>query len=126
MPDCLPFSQPGQNPTCVANGAVIGCRFVSVKTGVNEVNGLAQVSHTAAAARAFGVSARDVATTEALLVYRSGEVPILCAGALSHGQGVEAGANGVAVPLASGVRLGTVMADAPDATLAHIALELGA
>lgn len=126
MPDCVPFSQPGQDPTCVANGAVTGCRFVSVKTGVNEVNGLAQVATTGAAARAFGVAARDRLDGQAVMVYRHGEVPVLCAGALAHGQGVESDAQGRAVVLAAGVRLGTVMADAADATLAHIALELGA
>lgn len=126
MPDCLPFSQPGQDPTCVAQAAITGCRFVSVKTGVNELNGLAQVAQTAAAGKAFGVAARDAGVGDTLMVYRHGEVPILCSGALSHGQRVEAGANGVAVVLASGIALGTVMADAADGTFAHIALELGA
>lgn len=126
MPDCIPFSQPGQDPTCYAQAAVTGCRFVSVKTGVNEVNGLPGVAHTGAGLKAFGVAAQDTAVNAALMVYRHGEVPILAGAALSHGQRVESDANGKAIPLASGIALGTVMADAADATLAHIALELGA
>lgn len=120
MPDCIPFLEPGQNPTCRANGAITGCRFVQIKTGVNAVDGLPQVETCGAGLEAFGVAARDKLTTEAVMVYKWGHLPVLAGAALSHGQKVQSDAQGRAIPLAGGVELGTVMADAADATLAEI------
>lgn len=121
MPDCIPFLEPGQNPTCRANGAITGCRFVQIKTGVNAVDGLPQVETCGAGLEAFGVAARDKLTTEAVMVYKWGHLPVLAGAALSHGQKVQSDAQGRAIPLAGGVELGTVMADAADATFAEIA-----
>jgi predicted RecA/RadA family phage recombinase len=126
VPDCSPFFEPGQDPTCVANGPVTGCRFVRIKPGVNAVNDLAQVETCPAAAKAFGVAARDKLDGQAVMVFRHGVVPVLCAGAIAHGVRVESDAQGRAVPLAAGVELGVCMADAADATFAKIALTLGA
>lgn len=124
MPDCIPFLEPGQNPTCKANGAITGCRFVQVKTGVNAVEGLSQVETCGAGLAAYGVAARDKLTTEAVMVYRWGNVPVLAGAALSHGQKVQSDAQGRAIPLAGGVELGTAMADAADATFAEISLNI--
>lgn len=128
MPDCVPFFEPGQDPTCVAAGAITGCRLVRIKTGVNALNDLAQVETVAgmAAGKCYGVAARDKLDGETVMVYRRGVVPILCSGAIAHGVHVEVDAQGRVVPLAAGVDVGTCMQDAADATFAKIALTLGA
>lgn len=126
MVDCVPFFEPGQDPTLHASAAVEGCRFVSIITGVNAVDDNAQCAHTGAGLKAFGVAARTKAIGEKVMAYRHGVVPVLAGAALAHGQGVESDAQGRAIPLAAGVRCGTVMADAANATMAKIALELGA
>lgn len=98
MVDCLPFSQPGSNPTCLTSADVVGCRFAKVSTGVNEVGGLAQVAHCGAGLRPYGVTARDKLAGEAVMLYREGEVPVTAGAALSHGQAVMSDANGKAIP----------------------------
>lgn len=125
MPDCIPFFEPGQDPTCKVNGGVTGCRFVQVKTGVNAVDDLTQVETCAVGALPFGVAARDKLDGETVMVYRDAIVPVLAGAALSHGQRVQSDAQGRAIPLAGGVMAGWVLADAADATLAKIALATG-
>lgn len=126
MADCSPFFLPGQDHTCHADAAVIGCRLVSIKPAVNEVDSMPRIQHTGAAARAYGVAARDKAVGEKVMVFRSGVVPIETAGVIAHGAGVEAAADGKIVTLAAGVRVGTCLADAANGAQAKIALELGA
>jgi len=53
-------------------------------------------------------------------------VPMIAGGALQSGQGVEVGAAGQPVVLASGQRVGTVMFNAGAGAEVFIALELGA
>lgn len=98
MVDCLPFSQPGSNPTVLALTDVVGCRFAKVSTGVNAVGGLAQVGHCPAGQRPYGVTARDKLAGNAVMLYREGEVPVTAGAALSHGQPVMSDANGKAIP----------------------------
>lgn len=124
--DCVPNFEPGQDPTCLANAAVTGCRFVRITPGVNAVDGLAQVDPCPAAAHAFGVAARDKLAGAAVMVYRHGVVPVEAGAALAHGQRVESDATGRAIPLAAGIALGTVMADGALGAFPPIALELGA
>lgn len=131
MPDCYPFREPGQNPTLYAQAAITGCRFVAIKTGVNaDGDGHAQAFPCPLNGKAYGVASRDTAVGGLFMVYRWGDVPILCSGALSHGQRVASDATGRAIPwvdfATNGAPLGTVLADAPDATFAKISLELGA
>ena len=126
MPDCAPFMEPGQNPTCHVNAAVTGCRFVQIKTGVNAVDGNAQVEPCGAGLKAFGVAARDKLAGEKVMVFRWGVVPVIAGATLAHGVPVEADAQGRAIPLAAGERLGICMLDAASGAQAKIALELGA
>ncbi len=125
MPDCSPRFIPNHERTCHANVNVTGCRFVTVLTGVNQVDDMPRVGVPAAAAKAYGVAARDRLAGEKVLVYRNGEVPVETGAAVAHGQGVECDNLGRAIPLAAGARLGTVMADAAGpGGFAFISLEL--
>lgn len=125
MPDCTPFFEPGKDPTCVAAGAVTGCRFVQVKTGVNALNDLTQVETCGAGGEPFGVAARDKLDGQAVMVYRDAIVPVLAGAALSHGQRVQSDAQGRAIPLAGGAQAGICLKDAADATFAKIAIGTG-
>lgn len=124
MADCVPFHLPGNEITGHANVAVIGCRFVVVTPAVNEVDGNVQVSPAGAGVKPFAVAGRDKAAGAKVLLYRDGIVPVEAGAALAHGQFIETDAVGRAIPLAAGVRCGTVLADAANGAQAQIALEL--
>jgi hypothetical protein len=125
---CVPLFRPGQDITCSCDVALSGKTFVSIKANqaAQSVTGLAEVVQTTAAAKPFGVLAHDGAIDEPVDVIRSGVVPMVAGAALQSGQGVEVGAAGAPVLLASGQRVGTVMFNAANGAEVFIALELGA
>lgn len=98
--DCIPFMEPGRNPTCRARSVLVGARFVAVATGVNATDGLTQVDPCGAGEKPYGVAARDTVAAEPVLTFRGGEVPIEAGAALAHGQPVMSDAVGRAVPFA--------------------------
>lgn len=122
--DNNPFFLPAHDVTLRASVGVTGCRFVDLDPALNEVEGLAQTRHCPAATKAFGVSARTTPAGGNVMAFRDGVVEVTTTGAVGHGDGVEVGADGTAVVLAAGVRVGTCMADAAGGAKAKIALEL--
>lgn len=123
--DSVPKLDPGNSRTVVARTAVVGGRFVSLSIGVAAVEGLPQVDHTAAGARAYGVSAQDAAPTARITAFKGNQVARVEAGAaLAHGQPVQSDATGRAIPLAAGVQTGWCEADTAVGAHAPIALTL--
>jgi len=125
---CVPLFRPGQDITVSCDVPLAGKTFVAIKANqaAQAVTGLAEVVQATAAAKPFGVLAHDGAADEVVDCIRSGVVPMIAAGALQSGQGVEVGAAGKPAVLAAGIRVGTVMFNAADGAEVFIALELGA
>lgn len=120
--ECIPLFRGGWDDiTGHASAAIVGRRFVKVSGNVQagpELNtstsgGNIQVAHATAAGAALGVSAHDAGSGTKVAVIRQGNiVPVESSGAIAADAGVEVGANGVAVTLASGVRVGRAVSAA--------------
>lgn len=117
---CNPSFDDGNTITGRASAGVTGKRFVAISG--NSTDGVPAVAHATAAGRVFGVAGYDAASGAILPVVRKGVVPVLAAAAIAAFEEVEVGANGRAVPKASGVAVGYAMFDAADATDAQIVL----
>jgi hypothetical protein len=112
---CFPLYETS-DITFQATAAVTGKRFVSPSADITSGPGLSATSegsnlrmaHTTAAAKAFGVSAYDVASgAKGRVIGTPGRiVPVTAAGTIAVGAQVEVGTAGQAVVLASGVPAG--------------------
>ncbi|PKV80906.1 capsid cement protein [Nocardia fluminea] len=103
--ECTPLFQPGKDVTVLLTGAVVGKTFVAISAAPDTYGQLKGVTCTAAA-RAFGVAARDAASGARVLVRKKGIVPVTAGGTIAVGAEVEVGASGKAVTLASGKAVG--------------------
>jgi len=129
--DAIPFKRPGEDFTAATTAAVVGKRFVAPSGDRSSGPGLAntaegsnyKVAHCGAGGHAIGVSKYDQATiTGKVGVMRAGIVPVTAGAALTYGLAVQSDANGMAIPLASGVKLGVAMTGAAGGADAEIAL----
>lgn len=103
--EAKPLFRPGANVTVKATAAVTGKTFVGVSAAPDS-DGLIKSATAAAAAKAFGVAARDIASGDTGLVLRGGIVNVTAGGTIAVGAEVEVGASGRAVTLASGKSVG--------------------
>lgn len=131
--DKIPFKEDGSALTFMATAAVRGGRFVAIsgnRTGGPGLStDLANVYRAAEAgdgAHAFGVAKYDVAQDALGGTYsRPGMIVPVTAGAnLAAGDAVQSDAEGRAIPLAAGVKLGVCMTGAAAAADAEIRLAL--
>lgn len=119
--DVIPFMEPATAITAQVGAAVTGKRFVKISAdrqagpalNNSSTGGNIVVAPCTAAAKAFGVAARDAATGDKVKVFvQNVIVPVTCgAVALVAGVEVESDASGQAVVLASGRPCGQVMAN---------------
>lgn len=112
------FFTPGQDITCKATTAVIGCRFVSLST--NGTKPTPNIKPSVVSVKPFGVAAEDAGIGEHTVVRKGGVVGVYAGAALSAGQEVEATAVGKAIVLAAGVPAGRVLFDAAIDTIAQV------
>lgn len=121
MADCVPFFLPGQAPTCHANAAVVGQRFVAI-VGAS-VEGNFRVGVPAAGGDTFGVAARDTAAGDKVVVYKAGAiVPVEAAAALAAGNEIQVNALGQAILLAAGKARGKCCDDIANGSTGPIEL----
>lgn len=120
--DCIPWEEEGNRLPCQATAAVGGKRFVKV-TGPRlsgpQIPATAQVGSSdptdgariqaaqcVAGDPSIGVSSWDAAIGEGFTAISEGVVPVVAGAAIAAGQEVQADANGAAIPLAAGKKLG--------------------
>lgn len=114
------YLDPGAASTCRANAAVVGRRFVKVAPG--GVGNHPNVVHSGAGDPVYGVSHFDAAISSDVSVLRQGTFEVEAGAALTAGQEVAAGANGVAVVFATGVKAGVCLADTASGAGAPVTL----
>ena len=118
--------EPGADVTCHATANVTGKRFLGISGNRQSAanGGNVSVAHAPAGTRPFGVSKYDAASGKKVGVMRgASRVTFVQAGAnLTAGQEVEVGANGTAIPKASGVVAGVAVTGAANGADAQIAL----
>jgi hypothetical protein len=107
--ECTPLFRPGRDVTVLTTGAVVGKTFVAISgapdtTGMKA--GVLKAATCTAAAKAFGVAARDAASGATVLVKKEGILPVTAGGTIAVGAEVEVGTAGKAVTLASGKAAG--------------------
>jgi len=132
---CIPYFDGGGDISAVAEAAVLGRRFVAVsdpQDGSSPAMGLdstasggrIKVSHAAAAAKPLGVASYDASIGAPLYVVRGHKVVDVRAGAtgVNAGVEVEVGANGTAIPLASGKAVGVALDNIANGSDGPIAL----
>jgi len=131
--DAIPYKRPGEDFTAIATAAVTGKRFLAPSADRSSGPGLAstaegsnyKVAHCGAGGHAVGVSKYDQATVNGKVgVARDGIYPVTAGAALTFGLAVQSDANGQAIPLAAGVKLGVVMTGCASGADAEIALML--
>lgn len=122
MATSQPFQIPGESFTGYAAVACVGARFVKPHSTTGNNNW--GVQPATAAGLVCGVAAQDAPITTDVLVWNGpGVITEVTAGeALTAGQAVEVGAAGVAMVLASGIKVGICMADTANGALAPIKL----
>src|SRR5687767_13049315 len=117
--ECVPLYRGGAaDLTGHVASPVTGKRFVRVSAALqagpalnaSTTGGNVQIAPATAAGAVFGVAAYDGAAGDKIPVIREGNtVPVIAAGAIAAGAGVEVGTGAKAVTLASGVRVGTAV-----------------
>lgn len=131
--ECIPYKESGSAITFKATAAVTGKRFVAPsgnRTGgpglSTDLANVYQCAHAGAGAHAIGVSKYDVANGALGGAHASAGmiVPVTAGAALAAGQAVQSDANGQAIPLAAGVKLGVCMNGAAGGADAEIRLAL--
>jgi uncharacterized protein DUF2190 len=118
--DAIPYYEPATALTAHVGSTVIGKRFVKISAdrqagpalNNSSTGGNVVIAPCTAAAKAFGVAARDAATGEKVKVFvKNVVVPVKCgATPLAAGVEVESDGTGQAVVLASGKSLGLCIA----------------
>jgi hypothetical protein len=113
---------PGQTITGVASAAVTGKRFIKISG--DRSGGNVSVAPCASGDRSCGVAVTDANTGELVRIARGNSrvVKVTTGAALTAFQEIQAGAAGVAIPLAAGVKLGFALTSAANATDAEISL----
>lgn len=121
MPDAVPLFDPSDVTTGVTSAAVTGCRFLRISG--TRIDGLVQVAHVnASGGRVYGLAVRDKAIGQAVGVAHVGVWPVVAGAALTAGQDVQSDATGAAIPLAAGLRAGTVIEDVANGALGFVRL----
>lgn len=131
--EAIQFYKPGMDITGHTTAAVIGKRFVAISGDRQSGPGLSamanvddgsnyRVAHAAAAGRIFGVAAHDAAINKKVNVIRGGVVPVTTGAAIAAFAEVEVGANGTAVPKATGIAVGYALTAATSGGDAEISL----
>jgi hypothetical protein len=131
MNEAIPYYEPGGRITGHTEVDITGKRFVAPDGRLNgpgltgDGQGVTyKIKKPAAGGFALGVASHDaLAGSKVTVLCDPGMVvPVLAGGALTAGQEVQADVDGKAVPLASGVALGRVMADCPSGFAAEVKL----
>lgn len=111
---CVPFFEPDDRPSFRATALVRGKRFVAISAspaggmlGTENIRG----AEAGAGAHAIGVNNYDVQNQEEGGLICDGIVPMVCGAALTAGTAVQSDAQGRAIPLAAGAKLGVCVAD---------------
>lgn len=138
--DLIPWVEDADRIPCQATAAVGGKRFV--KPSANRLSGpmipaTAQVGNSdptdggriqaaqcVAGDHSIGVSSWDAAIGEGFTAVSEGIVPVVAGAAIAVGQAVQSDANGAAIPLAAGAKLGVAVDGAANAADAQIKLIL--
>lgn len=130
--ECIPYYEPGTRITGHCKAAVSGKRFVKIAASIQSGPGLSataeggniQVEHQGAKGYAFGVTSHDGAIKEKVTILRGPMVvPVKAGEAMSAGEEVGVGANGVAVKKgAEHVAAGRLLADVAENADAMVAL----
>lgn len=111
--------EPGADISCHASAGVTGKRFVKISGNrtTSDLCGCVTVNHATAAGRVFGVSAQDIASGKHGLVVRGNSrvTFVDVVGTVAAFGEVEVGANGTAIPKASGVAVGYAVTGVADA-----------
>lgn len=132
--DLAPYKRPGEDFTGHATAAITGKRFLVISGARTSGPGLSatadggnyRVAQAGAGAHAIGVSKYDAALNGKVGVTSGGIVPVTAGAAITAGTAVQSDANGQAIPLAAGIKLGVAMNDASGAGVdAEIMLFLG-
>lgn len=131
--ECIPWFHPGESLTVHATPAAIrGKRFVTftgsqgsgpLLSTTNE-GGNIIAQEAGAGLKAQGVAKYDAAIGFKTGVWRAGVVPMTSGAAVAAGAGVQSDAQGRAITLAAGIRLGTAVTAAAGADVDfYVALE---
>lgn len=112
--DAVPYFDPADVTTALAEAAVTGKRFVAISGP--RVDGLVQVSPTANLGPAYGVAMRDAGAGAKVGVAHVGVWPVTASGAIAAGDLIAADAVGRAKTAAGAgtVILGVALDDAAD------------
>lgn len=113
--ECIPVLEPATRPSGYCTAAVRGKRFVVISAtppgGMMGTENI-RIAEAGAGGNAVAVSVHDGAINETIPLVRGGAwVPVVCGAALTAGQAVQSDAQGRAIPLGAGVKLGTALED---------------
>lgn len=113
---------PGASVTCKATAAVTGKRFVKISTNGTVPN--PNVAPAGAGEAVFGVSSNDTPVGGYCMAPSEGVLTVTAGEALTAGDIIQSGANGVAVKHATGIPVGQVLFDATSGADAFVKLNL--
>ena len=122
--EAKPLFRPGADVTALTTGAVTGKTFVGVSATRDATTGLVKVATATAAAKAFGVASKDIASGATGSILRGGLVFVTAGGNITAGAQVEVGSGGKAVALASGVAVGQALETGSNNNDVLVALDL--
>jgi hypothetical protein len=134
--ECIPYYDDGDHISGYCTAAVTGKTFVKISgtrsggvfdptaTALPADKGAPNINTATAAGRIFGVASYDGALHGFVDVVRGSKmvVPVTAGAAITAFEEVEVGANGKAVPLATGVAVGYALADCANGDDAQISL----